>query len=283
VTGTLRPVVLALLCLTAGCNAGLANDTDDENTVNPALGATPTAAPTPTPTPTPVLTETAAETGVSAQRAERHGAALRARSGATRLVRTVSAPNGSVVSRQVIVGRVDGAASLVRQRTRLFQPSYAVDTPPNATVWTNGSVVVRRIGGETFRADRSPRPVERQLASGRAAVYEVFSEWPLSYAGSTQTSDGVVDVYAAERDRFGHGGATSASNLTATAVVADSGVVRKARVSYQTTLAGRPVTVSERFDLTAQGNVTVERPAWTDDTTADRLSGSCVSTDRTRC
>jgi hypothetical protein len=280
---TLRLVAVAVLCLTAGCGTGLGGDTGDGNTVNPALEETPTATPTPTPSPTPVLTETAAETGVPAQRAERHGAALRARSGAISLVRTVSAPNGSVVSRQVIVGRVDGTASLVRQRTRVFQPSYAVNAPPNATIWTNGSVVVRRIGGETIRANRPPRAVEQQLASGRATVYETFAEWPVSYAGSTQTSDGVVDIYAAERDRVERGAATPASNLTVTAVVADSGVVRRVRVSYETTLVGRNVTVSERFDLTAVGNVTVERAAWTDDTAAERLSGPCVSAERAWC
>jgi hypothetical protein len=268
---TLRAVAVAVLCLTAGCSAGLGGAPDGPNTVNPALEETPTATPTPTPTPTPVLTETTAGTGEPAQRAQRHAAVLRAQSGATRLTRSVSAPNGSLVSRQVIVGRVDGEATLVRQRTRVLQPSYAVNAPPNATIWTNGSVVARRIGGETFRADRSPRPVERQLASGRATVYQAFSEWPLTYAGSTQTPDGVVDVYAAERARFERGAATPAFNLSATVVVAESGVVRRVRVRYETTLAGRNVTVSERFELTAAGNVTAERPAWVGNATAERF------------
>ncbi len=162
----------------------------------------------------------------------------------------------------MIVGRVDEEASLVRQRTRLFQPSYAVDTPPNATIWTNGSVVARRIGGTTTRANRSPRPVERQLASGRAVVYQAFSEWPLSYAGSTRTDTGVVDSYAVERDRLGRGAATPAVDVSVTVVVAESGVVRSVRVSYETTLVGRNVTVSEQFESTADGDVTVDPPGW---------------------
>jgi len=283
VTDTLRAVAVAVLCLTAGCSAGFGADADGPNTVNPALEETPTATPTPTPTPTPVLTETAAGTGEPAQRAQRHAAVLRARSGATRLTRSVSAPNGSLVSRQVIVGRVDGEATLVRQRTRVLDTSYAVNAPPNATIWTNGSVVARRIGGETFRADRSPRPVERQLASGRATVYQAFSEWPLTYAGSTQTPDGVVDVYAAERARFERGAATPAFNLSATVVVAESGIVRKVQVRYETTLVGRNVTVSERFELTADGNVTVERPTWVGNATTERFDRPCRLSGRTRC
>jgi len=275
-SATLRAVAVAVLCLTAGCSTGFGADADGPNTVNPALEETPTATPN-AGVDGDGRRHRRARTTRTASRRGPPGAQWRDPSDPERLraERLARLPAGDRRSR-----RRGGDA---RPATDARAQPYAVNAPPNATIWTNGSVVARRIGGETFRADRSPRPVERQLASGRATVYQAFSEWPLTYAGSTQTPDGVVDVYAAERARFERGAATPAFNLSATVVVAESGIVRKVQVRYETTLVGRNVTVSERFELTADGNVTVERPTWVGNATAERFDRPCQLSGRTRC
>ncbi|MEZ3143242.1 hypothetical protein [Halobaculum sp. MBLA0143] len=257
-----RRLAVVLLVVLAGCGAGVGGG-DRTVTVNPALEETPSSTATPSPTATP----TAGQTGEPAQRAARHAAVARTRSAAFERVRVVYTPDGELVARRTVRSRVDGDRSYVRARTQVPRPDYGVSVGRNVTVWTNGSVVVERFGPEAtpLVRDRPPRRYERQTASARLTVYTLFAYWPVTYAGSSVTTQGTVDVFTARTPETDRPNAPTVRNLTATVVRLESGVVRSATVRYETDLAGRNVTVVRRLQLRALDGVTVQRPSWADD------------------
>jgi hypothetical protein len=255
-----------VLVVLAGCGAGDGGD-DRTVTVNPVLEETPSPTATPSPTPTPAVTPADGQVGEAAALAERHAAVARARSGAFERVRAIYTPDGELIVRRTVQSRVDGSRSYVRARTRVPRPDYGVSVGRNVTVWSNGSVVVERFGPQAtpLVRDRPPRRYERQAASARLTVYTLFASWPLTYAGSSETARGSVDVFTARAAEAGRPNAPAVRNLSATVVRYESGVVRSATVRYDATLAGRNVTVVRRLRLRALGNVSVTRPAWADD------------------
>lgn len=257
-----RRLAVALLVVLAGCGAGVGGD-DRTVTVNPALEETPSPTASPSPTPTP----TVGQTGEAAQRAARHAAVARTRSAAFERVRVIYTASGELIARRTVRSRVDGDRSLVRARTQVVRPDYGVSVGRNVTVWTNGSVVVERFGPEAtpLLRDRPPRRYERQTASARLTVYTLFAHWPVTYAGSSETARGTVDVFAVDDAETDRPNAPAVRNLTATVVRLESGVVRSATVRYETELAGRNVTVVRRLHLRGLDDVTVPRPSWADD------------------
>ena len=276
-SSTLRAVAVASLCLLAGCGGGVGGD-DRTVTVNPALAETPAATQTPSPTASPTVTPAytvAGATSVDVYRlARRHGRALRARGGVVRFLRTASVGE-RVVLRRSAVGRVNDSRIVYRQRASRDPDVIRRPLGPNVTAWAAGDrTAVRypdRPGGPLVRTTTDgPRVYHDQSASGRATVFGSLSEWELRDAGPAASGDGArLLVNVAETARRGDG--RRVRNLSVRVVVGETGVVRSATVRYEATLAGRTVTVRDRFRTTAVGDVTVSRPAWAADGTATEV------------
>jgi len=271
----LRVAVVAVLLLLAGC--GSVADTDAPSTVNPALDGTPT--PTPSPTATPVPTPTATPVvpvvlpdallgdtdaaGLAAAHERNLGTQSRT------VVRTVTVRDGEgqLLGRNRVVVRDDGRASsgrlaVTRQVSGPRPGAVGLETE-SVDYWGNDSVTVSRTTGSdgdtSYTFDPVPFPVGSGWdTTGRGSVALAFQLGAVTDTQRIETDPAVFLVtgqraVAPESD---------ARNVSFSATVEESGVVRAFELSYTQPRDGAPRRVTRTFQVQAVGATPVSRPSW---------------------
>lgn len=192
---------------------------------------------------------------------------------------TYRRPNGSLLSSSVTTTRVaPGGASfyaLSSQTNRAPAGPLGVGHTELA-VWANETAAVRAV--DTGNATPDYRRVARERAP-----FEPTGQWELLYSAFAATNTTVVERFEAEDGttlfRVASTGVREASAYPTrarfgfVAVVDERGVVRTFQQSYRTTFRERPAVVSRTIQVTALGNVTVERPEWFEQAMANESVG----------
>ncbi|PSQ27305.1 hypothetical protein BRD09_08790 [Halobacteriales archaeon SW_10_68_16] len=238
----MRVVLVALAVALAGC---------------PAVGP----AATPTPEPEEYPPGVSGEGVVDATTlADAHDRAIENTSYTLVSNRTVRYTNGTVASALFV--RVELAADrsfFVRTSTAGPDGPEFLGKPPAAgEFWSNGTVYVRA-----------------QEGHARETIASVFADVPTEVTG-VRTVDGTT-VYrlagegTVEGD-FSKAGSDAVGNVSLTAQVTESGILRRMDLSYVTFLAGQSVRVEWTVRYDDVGTTTVERPSWFDRAVAENAS-----------
>jgi len=268
-------IALALLVVLAGCSGlpGSGTPTDGGTTPTP----TPTAT-TDTPTPTPTATqspspETVApgltESGVvdAWALAREHKTTLRSVSRTVQVERTVTAADGTTLAR--VETTVDRSGPLVpgtyRRTVSGSAPGSVGEPTTDLAVWTNGTATVTKTG--------SGGAATYTNSSGRASVFgSDGTRWQTLFLLFTGTNVTVTDertrngvsAYRVESTGQPSGDSRFASygNVSVTAVVSEDGIVRRYELSYDRSIDGRQVTVTESVRFTDLTSTEVTKPDW---------------------
>jgi hypothetical protein len=268
-------IALALLVVLAGCSGlpGSGTPTDGGTTPTPTPTAT-TDTPTPTPTATPSPSpETVApgltESGVvdAWALAREHKTTLRSVSRTVQVERTVTAADGTTLAR--VETTVDRSGPLVpgtyRRTVSGSAPGSVGEPTTDLAVWTNGTATVTKTGsGDAATYTNS---------SGRASVFgSDGTRWQTLFLLFTGTNVTVTDertrngvsAYRVESTGQPSGDSRFASyaNVSLTAVVSEDGIVRRYELSYDRSIDGRQVTVTESVRFTDLTSTEVTKPTW---------------------
>lgn len=272
-----RVAAAVVLLLLAGCG-GVA-DEDAPNTVNPALDGTPTPTPSPTATPEPTPTATPVVSVVfpdallgdtdAAGLAAAHERNLGTRS--RTVVRTVTVRNdeGRLLGRNRVIVRDDGRADsgrlAVTRRVSGLRPGAVGLETQSVDYWGNDSVTASRTigpdGNSSYTFDPVPFPVGSGWdTTGRGSVALAFR---LGNVSDTQRIATDPAVFLVTGQRAAVPG-SDVRNVSFSATVEESGVVRGFELSYTQPRDGAPRRVTRTFRLQAVGETPVSRPAWFD-------------------
>lgn len=272
----LGAVALAALCVLAGCGAFVGPETETSTTTTPAE---PTA--TPTTTSRPIgLTAGGVTDALNLSRA--HARNLGRSSYTVRTVERYYAPNGTLLARYRADRRVaDRRFALQENRSGPREVITGILLPENATVYSNGTHVFTRVvrdGRPRYEARPAGQSIFGPVTThGRDLVYQVFA------ASDTEIAD-VVSRNGTTRYRVeGTGGPVElelerATNLSVTASIARSGVVRELDLAYDAQVGNRSVRVDRTVTYFRLGGTTVERPAWVDRAAANATATANEST-----
>ncbi|KTG09139.1 hypothetical protein AUR64_15190 [Haloprofundus marisrubri] len=265
------PLAVALLLLLSGCG-GLFGETTptppSENRTNDSAKWL-----------TPGLTSAGVENAETLARTHRD--ALRSQSRTTTLTRTYRAENGTAVANTSSVTRAAAgrggqlveseASGPARSRVAYFSDStvvwYDSSTSELATRTESDSGEIRYSYRQGNR-ERLPTPD----GTYTERLYEVFSSTNLTVA--PETVDSSVHRLEGSTSQLRLDG-EQLSNVTFTARVDYTGVVRSYELRYETDRGGLPVRVVERFRVSDVGSTDVERPDWVE--TAENRSSRSAS------
>lgn len=266
-------IALALLVVLAGCSGLPGSGTPTDGGTTPTSTAT-----TDTPTPTPTATqspspETVApgltESGVvdAWALAREHKTTLRSVSRTVQVERTVTAADGTTLAR--VETTVDRSGPLVpgtyRRTVSGSAPGSVGEPTTDLAVWTNGTATVTKTGsGDAATYTNS---------SGRASVFgSDGTRWQTLFLLFTGTNVTVTDertrngvsAYRVESTGQPSGDSRFASyaNVSLTAVVSEDGIVRRYELSYDRSIDGRQVTVTESVRFTDLTSTEVTKPGW---------------------
>jgi len=280
-------VVVALAVPLAGCAGALGGgDGGDARTVNPALGETPTASPTPTPEPS-------YPPGVGPEEVDAtllvaaHNAELWRANSTVSFRRTIVAANGTTLAtRRSVTDSVDD-----RMRYRVVTAGSVPGEPPSAlrsfAFWRNESRTavrtVTRDGVVSVRAtDRLPRTAQSPDDSGEGLLAAAFAGTAPRLVGTSVEGGDRLFRLRAVHDRLDGTARGSVRNLTLTARVTESGVVREYTLEYTATYrtGNRTVTAvtTERFRVSRDGAAAAP-PDWAVDALANASDGRAPTAD----
>lgn len=258
---TVRAIGLAVLLVLAGCGSSGAGGS---NTVNPALEDTPS--PSPTATATPTFPQGLSASGIDAgEVADAHREAFQ--NAAYHYRRIVRSQHGNVMLRQDREGMVNGRRLLSRSVAKWDARGVARPPGPNGSLWANGTTFIQRTeardGDAQFRVGNGAPPIGwNSSATGATLVYTLLLPWDPSFVETRRTANVTLYIYRQTADRIERAGQPTARDVIVRVVVGSDGLVYRVGVRYTTERSGTTVRVSERYWLTAVGNVTVPRPEW---------------------
>lgn len=286
---SVRPAAVVLLVVVAGCS-GVAGDPPRRFTVTPA--------PVPTVTPEPDdggLAPGLEPGGVVDPEAlvEAHARALEGRSYTVDYAET-RRRNGTTVLRYTRHIQLE-----VDRNRYCYRTGMVVDRGPDpwrryVERWTDGRQVLEAVeednatayGVARNRQDVPARPAELLPfdPTYKRGLFTLFLRLNTTVAGREERNG--TTVYRVEAAGPGTLSVPSLDDLSLTAYVEGTGMVRGYRLSYTVTLDEGPMTITGRLRFTGVGTTTVERPPWYGralaNTTVDRsvLAGQA---DAARC
>lgn len=269
-------LAVALAVVLAGCSFG------------PVAG-TPTETVSPAPLPeTAGLPPGVSKAGVTAPRAlgEAHQVALRNRSVTLHSNRTVTAANGTLVSRLVVTVALAADRSY-RAQVGTAGPEAPVllgRPPARGEYWSNGSLHLRRLSRDGRTTHDRIDPDRAFVGSWRfwtttvayggvstrePAIYyaTAFDAIPTTVVDRRTVNGTVVVRLVGDRARstaFSQLDVDAVRNVSLVAEVDERGVVRSYRLSYLGLVDGEAYRVRWRIEHHRLDRTTVDPPAWAD-------------------
>ena len=273
----MRVVLVTLAVALAGC---------------PAVGPAATPTPEPREYPPGVSVEGVVD---AATLADAHDRAIKNTSYTLVSNRTVRYANGTVASALFVrLGLAADRSFLVRTSTAGPEgPEFLGRPPASGEFWSNGTVYVRALtrDGETtyneftppdsyvgtWRYWRATVSFGGQESHARETIASVFGDVPTEVTG-VRTVEGTTVYRLAGRGtvegEFSKAGSDAVGNVSLTAEVTGSGLLRRMELSYVTFLGDQSVRVAWTVRYDDVGTTTVSRPAWFDRAVADNASAS---------
>ena len=284
---------VVVVVLLAGCGAA---DDDTQNTVNPALDGTPTPTPSPTATPEPTPTATppvsvtlpdalAGDTD-AAELAVAHERNLGQRSRTVVRTVTVRDDEGRLLGRNRVVirddGRADSGRLAVTRRVSGPRPGAVGLETQSVAYWGNDSVTASRTvdpdGAVSYTFDQVPFPVGSGWdTTGRGSVALAFELGTVTDARPIQR-DPTVFAVTGQRETAP---VFDARNVSLSATVDESGVVRAFELSYTQRRDGAPRQITRTLQLRRVGETPVSRPSWFGQATGSPIGGDDDGTTET--
>ncbi|WP_255151578.1 DUF7537 family lipoprotein [Halorarius halobius] len=264
----LAVLAVALALVVAGCTASAPTASTDSPTVTPAPVPTPDSVPGPGLSPVGIEDPEAV--------VDAHARALRDRSVAVTVERSLSYANGT----DRTYTRVVEHAAANRSRYRISVTHRGLLAPPDGrrvTYFADGTRVLKAVVTDDarYRVVRGPddapiRPAEGPVAPVHAAaltdIFAPVESTRVELAGRSPDGVGRYRLTATEVNASvlaRNQPVETVRRAHVETVVTDRGVVRRVRLRYVGTLDGRRVVGTQRIVYEDVGNTTVRRPAWT--------------------
>jgi hypothetical protein len=274
----MRVVIVAVLLAVAGCSGFT------------GTGGEPTETVTPVPEPSPVPTYPPGLTDDGVTDAERLTSVHsdRLAEGSYTLVsnRTVRYENGTTWAGFSVRVAVDADRTYhAHARTAgAHGPEFLGRPPASAEYWGDGETYLRKLTNDAGTTYEELEGGATQVATWRywtrtaafgdrgGGAYRTVRD---VLAGLRWTVRPADDDYRLESDTpastvFAAADVETPRNVTATAVVGESGVVRSIRLRYEGTAGGEAVVVERTVRYERVGSTTVGPPAWRDRVEEDR-------------
>ncbi|WP_224268133.1 DUF7537 family lipoprotein [Haloprofundus salinisoli] len=266
----LAPLAVVALLLLSGCGGFLG-----ESTPTPSSGKQ-------TEEPAKWLAPGLTSDGVTDAEAlaSTHRRSVESQSRTAIRTQTFSAENETVVANTTTVIRMNGGRGPQFVETRSHGPTNVTHAPKRSMVWYNpktsefagSSESKDRAVHYTYHPERDIVLVVNGTYSDR--LYSLFTLINTSVDPET-VSNSVHRLEGSKRQlRFE---SEQLRNVTFTARVDYTGVVRSYELRYETERDGMPVQVTERVRITNLGTTEVERPEWVE--TAKNQEGQSTSAD----
>jgi len=184
--------------------------------------------------------------------------------------------NGTLYQSELSTTEVATTASRYRHQTAVMgtAPNFLGGVDGTLTIFSNGTVAVRKLTvGEnnTYRiyTDASGTPIDPATVAHGTPTNDDRISTLFSYAESVKVERHNASTYTVEATVFTTEslivGGTTIQNVSVdsfTATITADGLVQRYELELSGTLAGQPVSVTERVEYTAVGSTTVEPPAW---------------------
>lgn len=260
-------IAVALLLVLAGCG-GLAGPADEQRTVNPNLGGTPSA--TATPGPTDDYPPGVSADGLDARElTNAHVAALEDRPNTVRVHTTVVAANGTTLVSRTATTRENGSRKSVSLVTDGAAPAFLGNVRDYA-YWSDGTETLVRHERRNGSVEHETLPGDSEPAigftdTGRSVVEPTLLPREFQYVGTERRGNVTYHVLTAEADTIERDDRADARNYRLTVAVTPEGIVESMTTRYDTTRDDVEITHRQHFRVSDVDGTTVDRPAWADE------------------